>query len=138
MLGKKIVIVDDDENIRKTFFLLLHKKYRVYPAKDSHEVLARFGKAKVDLIIADYKLSYLNGLELIKQLRASGYQGEAVLISAHPDLVNVEDLSRYSISHFFVKPLDLHALDLSIDRMLNPKKELNKKARGGYSQGKWA
>jgi DNA-binding NtrC family response regulator len=128
MLGKRIVIVDDDESIRKTFFLLLSKKYRVYPVKDSEEALAKFRNAKVDLVIADYKLPALNGLELIKRLRASGFEGEAMLISAHPDLVRIEDLSRFSISHFFVKPLDLDVLNLSIDRLLQPKKSLESNA----------
>lgn len=128
MPGKKIVIVDDDENIRKTFSLLLGKKYRVYPVKDSEEALARFGNAKVDLVIADYKLPCLNGMELIKRLRASGFEGEAMLISAHPDLVKVEDMSRLAISHFFVKPLDLDVLNLSIDRVLQPKKLLESHA----------
>jgi DNA-binding NtrC family response regulator len=122
MADKKIVIVDDDENIRKTFFLLLSKKYRVYPVGDSEEALAKFGKAKVDLVIADYKLPKLNGLELIKRLRGAGFEGEAMLISAYPDLVNIGDLDRFSISHFFVKPLDLNAFNMSIDRLLQPKK----------------
>jgi len=128
MPGKKIVIVDDDENIRKTFSLLLGKKYRVYPVKDSEEALARFRNAKVDLVIADYKLPCLNGMELIKRLRASGFEGEAMLISAHPDLVKIEDMSRLAISHFFVKPLDLDILNLSIDRVLQPKKLLESHA----------
>jgi DNA-binding NtrC family response regulator len=125
MPEKKIVIVDDDETLRKTFCLLLGKKYRVYPVKDSEEALAKFRNAKVDLVIADYKLPSLNGMELIKRLRASGFEGEAMLISAHPDLVKIEDMSRLSISHFFVKPLDLDALNLSIDRVLQPKKLLD-------------
>jgi len=124
MQGKKIVIVDDDEMVRKTFFLLLGKKYRVYPVKDSEEALSRLGRAKVDLVIVDYKLPSTNGMELIKRLRAGGFEGEAMLISAHPDLVRIEDLSRYSISHFFVKPLDLNVLNVSIDRVLQPKKLL--------------
>ena len=128
MPGKKIVIVDDDENIRKTFSLLLGKKYRVYPVKDSEEALAKFRGAKVDLVIADYKLPCLNGMELIKRLRASGFEGEAMLVSAHPDLVKIEDMSRLSISHFFVKPLDLDVLTLSIDRVLQPKKLLESHA----------
>lgn len=124
MVGKKILIVDDDANIRKTFHLLLSKKYKVYPVKDSQEALAQFRRAKVDLVIADYKLPVLNGLELIKKFRESGFEGEVMLISAHPDLVNIKDLSRFSISYFFVKPLDLKALNLSIDRILEPKKIL--------------
>ncbi len=124
MTTKRIVIVDDDENIRKTFNLLLSKKYKVYPLKDSKEALSKFKNTKMDLVIADYKLPCLNGLELIKRLRESGFEGEAMLISAHPDLVDIKDLSRFSISHFFVKPLDLNALNVSIDRLLQPKKLL--------------
>jgi two-component system response regulator AtoC len=124
MQAKKIVIVDDDETIRKTFALLLGKKYRISSLKDSEEALARLRNVRPDLVIADFKLPGLNGLELIKRLRAAGFEGEAMLISAHPDMVRIEDLSRFAISHFFVKPLDLNALNVSIDRILQPKKLL--------------
>ena len=121
MMPKKIVVVDDDETIRKTFFLILQKKYLVYLAKDSKEALERFTKAKIDLIIADLKLPYLNGLRLISKFRELGYKGEVIMISAYPDLIKKEELRRLSISHFFVKPLDLEALNRSIDFLLNSK-----------------
>lgn len=124
---KKIVVVDDDESIRKTFFLILHENYRVYLAKDAKEALQRFKKAEIDLIIADLKLPYLNGLEMINKFRESGYQGDAILISAFPDLIDVDELSRLSVSHFFVKPLDLEALNRSIDHIL--KSENNTETR---------
>jgi len=126
MSEKKIVVVDDDESIRKTFFLILQKNYRVYLAKDSKEALQRFKRAKIDLIIADLKLPYLNGVEMIAKFRELGYRGNVILISAYPDLVNIEELSRLSISHFFVKPLDLDSLNRSIDHLLNSKKAKEK------------
>jgi DNA-binding NtrC family response regulator len=118
MLGKKIVIVDDEESIRKTFFLLLNKKYRVYPAKDAEEVLERFKSASFDLIIADLRLPGRDGIELISQLRRNGYRGEVILISAHAELVDPGVLSRLRIGHFFAKPLDLDSLSRSIDYLL--------------------
>jgi len=121
MFKKKIVVVDDDEAIRKTFFLILQKKYLVYLAKDAREALSRFKRAKIDLIITDLKLPYLNGLEMITKFRELGYKGQAILISAYPDLVEEDELSRLSISHFFIKPLDLDALNSSIDSLLNSK-----------------
>jgi len=127
MPGKRIVVVDDDESIRKTFFLILQKNYRVYLAKDSREALERFKNAKIDLIIADLKLPNLTGLEMIAKFREMGYQGEAILISAYPDLVNIDELSRFSISHFFVKPLDLNALTRSIDFLLHSKESSEKR-----------
>jgi DNA-binding NtrC family response regulator len=121
VVKKKIVVVDDDESIRQTFFLILNKNYLVYLAKDSKEALERFSKADIDLIIADLKLPYLNGVEMIAKFRELGYKGEVILVSAFPDLVKVDELSKLSISHFFVKPLDLDALNRSIDYLLNSK-----------------
>jgi len=127
MLGKKIVVVDDDENIRKTFFLILNKSYRVYLAKDGQEVLDRFKKADVDLVIADYKLPSMTGVELVAELRKNGFRGEVIMISAHPDMIEPDLLSRLSISHFFSKPLDLTALSRAIDYLLNRRDRAEKR-----------
>ncbi|MCK4557580.1 MAG: response regulator [Candidatus Aminicenantes bacterium] len=127
MSDKKIIVVDDDESIRKTFFLILHKNYRVYLAKNSREALQRFKNAKIDLIIADLKLPGRNGLEMINEFRDSGYRGDAILISAYPDLIDVDELSRLSISHFFIKPLDLDAFNRSINHLLSPEKKTERR-----------
>ena len=124
MTMKKIVLVDDDETVRKTFSLLLGKKYRVVSLKDPVQALAQLKDGRADLVIADYKLPHFTGMELIKRLRENGYEGEAMLITAHPDDVRIQDMGRFAISHFFVKPLDLNDLNLSIDRVLQPKNPL--------------
>ncbi len=124
MTTKKIVLIDDDETVRKTFALLLGKKYRVISLKDPRQALTQLKNGRADLVIADYKLPYFNGMELIKKLRENGFEGEAMLITAHPDEVRIEDMGRFAISHFFVKPLDLNDLNLSIDRVLQPKNPL--------------
>jgi len=118
MATKKIVVVDDEESIRKTFFLILNEKYKVYLAKDGAEALARFKNAAVDLFIADYRLPDMNGVELVESLRRAGYGGEIILISAFADLIEPAILTRLRISHFFAKPLDLNALNRSIDYLL--------------------
>jgi DNA-binding NtrC family response regulator len=128
MPGKKIVIVDDDESIRKTFFLILSGKYRVYLAGDAEEALARFRAAPVDLIIADYKLPRMGGIELVREFRRAGYSGEVILVSAFPDLIRLDELNRLSISQFFVKPLDLKVFNRSIDSLLGTREAIEKGA----------
>ncbi len=118
-MKKKVVIVDDDESIRKTFFLILNPDYLVYLAKNAEEALQRFADTDIDLIIADLKLPHLNGLEMISEFRKKGYKGEAILISAFPDLLNPETLSGLDIRKTFVKPLDLDALNRSIEILLS-------------------
>ncbi len=122
MSAKKILVVDDDEGIRKTLFLLLGKKYKVYPVSDSREAMAMWRSARADLVIADYRLPVVDGLELIKKLRAAGFKGEAVLITGHPELIAPADLWKYSIGCFFVKPFNLDDIMASIDRLLQPRK----------------
>jgi DNA-binding NtrC family response regulator len=126
-MKRKVVVVDDDESIRKTFFLILNSSYLVYLAKDAEEALRRFEGTDVDLIIADLKLPRLNGLEMIAKFRKSGYRGKVILISAFPDLLDPEVLSALEISHSFVKPLDLGALNRSISHLL-PSENLQGKA----------
>ncbi len=101
---KTVIIVDDDASIRKTFALLFEKTYRVYLAQDAREALSRFRNLEADLIIADYKLPGLNGMEMIGKFREAGYIGEAILISAYPDQISLQDLGHYAISQVFVKP----------------------------------
>lgn len=127
MVEKKIIVVDDDESIRKTFFLILDKNYQVFLAKDSEEALRHFKKAKIDLIIADLKLPDMKGTEMIAKFRESDYRGEVILISAYPDMVDLDELKRLSIGHFFVKPLDLNALNQSIDYLLCSKEDREKR-----------
>jgi len=119
MLGRKIVVVDDEESIRKTFFLILNKKYRVYLAKDGQETISRFKGASVDLLIVDFRLPDMTGVELVARMREQGFRGEAILISAHAELIDPDLLGRLRIGHFFAKPLDLNALNRSIDYLLH-------------------
>jgi DNA-binding NtrC family response regulator len=118
-MKRKVVVVDDDESIRKTFFLILNKDYLVYLAKNAEEALRRFEGTDIDLIIADLKLPQLNGLDMIAKFRKTGYRGEAILISAFPDLLDPDILADLKIRKSFVKPLDLNALNQSIERLLS-------------------
>lgn len=119
MLEKRVVVVDDDESIRKTFFLLLSDKYNVYLARDAREALARFEKAQVDMIIADLRLPQKNGLQMIFDFRQSGYRGRIILISACADQVRPEDLEKLGVDRLFIKPLDLKLLTETIDSLLS-------------------
>jgi response regulator of citrate/malate metabolism len=64
---------------------------------------------------------------MINKFRESGYQADAILISAFPNLINFDEMSRLSVSHFFVKPLDLDSLNQSIEHIL--KSENNTETR---------
>ena len=128
MQAKKIVVIEDDETIRKTFSLLLGKKYRVYLAQDGKEAMQKYAGSRIDLIISDLKLPDITGLDIIGQFRQAGFRGQAILISAYPDLLNIDQLTTNGISYYFTKPLDLDLFSRSIDQILEPKEGAEKRA----------
>ncbi len=127
---KKILIVDDDENIRKTFSLVLSDKYQIFSANDAREAFQCFKRRKIDLLITDLRLPDCNGLEMITQFRESGYGGDIILISAYPDKIAIEELQDLSVGYFFSKPLDLDSLNSSIEYLLDTKAWYAKRAEG--------
>ena len=89
---KKVLIIEDEPTIRKTFVALLQDRYRVVAVETAREALQRFRKAKIDLIITDLKLADMSGLELIERFREAGYEGDVILISGYPDDVDTQVL----------------------------------------------
>ncbi len=68
---KKILVVDDEENIRNLISMYLLKSgFEVVQAEDGQEALAMFEKEKPHLIILDLMLPYIDGVAVAKKIRA--------------------------------------------------------------------
>jgi len=66
-----ILLVDDEDAVQKLLsFPLERDGYRVIPARDGEEALARFAEHDVALVVLDLMLPRLDGLEVCKRLRA--------------------------------------------------------------------
>jgi two-component system alkaline phosphatase synthesis response regulator PhoP/two-component system response regulator VicR len=72
MMGKKILIVDDEEIIRKFLRInLLKLGYEVKEAMDGVQALEQLGKDTYDLLISDVLMPNKNGWELLKAVRSN-------------------------------------------------------------------
>src|SRR5436190_10470677 len=66
-----ILLVDDEDSVQKLLAYPLERDgFRVVPARDGEEALARFSEEAVDLVVLDVMLPKLDGLEVCKRLRA--------------------------------------------------------------------
>jgi DNA-binding response OmpR family regulator len=66
-----ILLVDDEESVQRLLAYPLERDgFRVVPAHDGEEALARFAAEPVDLVVLDIMLPKLDGLEVCKRLRA--------------------------------------------------------------------
>src|SRR3989338_1274153 len=70
---RRILIVDDEEILTKTFSMLLERSgYEVYVAKNGQDALAMTAEEPFDLVICDIRMPGLNGVETLKAIRSGG------------------------------------------------------------------
>jgi len=68
--GKKILVVDDEEDIVHFLELVLGEKgYEVVTARSGHEALTRAQLARPDLVLLDIMMPQMDGWEVLKLLR---------------------------------------------------------------------
>lgn len=71
-MGKKALTVDDSKTMREMVsFTLKGAGYDVVEAEDGQHALSVLGGAAVDVVVTDLNMPNMNGIELIKQLRAN-------------------------------------------------------------------
>ena len=78
-----ILVIDDDENLRDTIGLMLEKEdFRPILAADGKTGLQEAITMKPSLILVDLRMPGLSGVEVCKQLRASGVRTPLIVLSA--------------------------------------------------------
>lgn len=71
-MGRTILIVDDSASMRQLVtFALKDAGYDVIAAVDGKDALGKVNGTKVDMVVTDLNMPNMDGIELIKQLRAS-------------------------------------------------------------------
>ena len=71
-MSKKVLIVDDEEVIRKTLRIHLGKMgYELQEAIDGVEAMDKLRNESFDLLISDILMPKKNGWELLKEVRAN-------------------------------------------------------------------
>ena len=86
--GKTVLVVDDDAVVRAAAVDMLESYgYDVLFSASATEALELLGsKRPIQLILADYKLGGMNGIELVRQARMLRPDLKAILISGFGDL----------------------------------------------------
>ena len=92
-MSARILVVDDDENIRTTLAQNLRTHgFDVIAAADGTEAAERFASARPDLVLTDLAMPRADGFELIQQIRAGGATPIVVLSVRGGDLDKVRAL----------------------------------------------
>lgn len=117
----KILLVEDEPAVRRSLQLLLHARgYDIRSYASSAAMFADPLANEAICLVTDYRMPEMDGLEVLQSLRARGWRGPAILVTAYgsPDLV--ERALKEGFSVVFEKPLYEHALADAVARLTAP------------------
>ncbi len=115
-LDTKILIVDDDPNVRD--FLKLFLKFKGYrdvcSADSGREALGLVNGQDIKLVLLDIMLPDLNGLEVLRQIKEAKPEVSVIMITGYPDEKKAKEMLKQGAYDYIVKPFDLNYLELSV------------------------
>ena len=117
-----VLIVDDDENIRDAMSQILESIPVPYiVSKNGHEAWLLIESSQVDLIITDYHMPLLNGLELIHRMKKHGTKGHVIVVSGHSDRVALAEAIQCGAFAYIQKPFSLAEISVQTLKALRKK-----------------
>lgn len=105
----EVVVVDDEEQITellRTFILCIAQEIRIHTFTDSVDAKDYIARNPVDVLITDYKMPRLDGLQLME---SAPTRVKKVMISGFVSEIAEEKLQKLNAT-FFEKPVPLRAL----------------------------
>jgi two-component system, LuxR family, response regulator FixJ len=114
----RIIIVDDEAAVRDSLDALLSAKgYRCEAFQDAETFLSAHQPAHAAIILMDFSLGAISGLQAIRQVRAAGDTRPIIMVTAHGDIDLAVEAMRAGASDFIEKPWDKDALFHAIERV---------------------
>lgn len=116
----RVLVIDDDEDdfliARDLLREVSRDAYKVEWAEDAEAAFARLAAAPpCDICLLDYRLRRVNGLELLSNIRAAGFDLPVILLTGQDDRLIDEEAVRRGASDYLVKgQIDSALLERSI------------------------
>ncbi|HCE3685974.1 TPA: response regulator [Vibrio parahaemolyticus] len=113
-IKRTIMVVDDNESLRKFTAMLLEKQgFEVVQKEDGQQALDTLEKENIDLILMDIEMPIMDGVEASRRIRNSEKPYSTVPIIAHTgdsSPVTLDKIGSSGMSDFIVKPADKNRL----------------------------
>jgi DNA-binding NtrC family response regulator len=131
-MGRKIMVVDDDPQVRVTFeFHLLRSGYEVLCAENAEEALSRVHEFGPDVVITDLQMPGMSGIDLLKKVASVDASTDVIVITAYEGMKSTIEAVREGAYDYLVKPLDVDQLDHVLQKCFRDRAALRRSARAG-------
>ena len=114
-----LLCVEDSKTTQLIYELTLENKVKeIIFAENGEEGLQKYKEHQIDIVISDYKMPVLNGLDMMEQIRKEDKDIPLILISAIDDVEVIVQALHFGVNNFVKKPLIAEELLEALDRAL--------------------
>jgi two-component system chemotaxis response regulator CheY len=116
----RVMLIDDSKtmrNIQKTMLTQLGIE-QTEEAQDGQDALSKLGAFRPDLILCDWNMPNMDGLEFVKQARSRGFTAPIVMVTTESEKTKVVTAIRAGVNNYVVKPFTQEVLAARIEETL--------------------
>jgi len=117
----RVLIVDDQREVSrllKSALETIEHGLEVYEAPSGEEAILESSRGKFDLLVADYRLPGITGIELMRKIKARHTQMKTILISGVTDAKSKAEVNKAGAEAFFAKPVPMADFLDAVERLL--------------------
>jgi two-component system NtrC family response regulator len=119
VIGNRILVVDDDESLRRVTQVRLQKAgYEVATAADGQQALALLERIPIDLVITDLKMPGISGVDLLQRVKTDYPEKIVVLVTAYGTVESAVEAMKLGAYDYILKPINAEALNHLVSRAL--------------------
>jgi len=119
----KILVVDDEQRTRMNLEYVFTKDgYQVNTAANGVEALSLLENNSFDVIVTDFKMEKIDGMDLLKKVKAKNLNTEVIMITGYATVPRAIEAMKRGSYHFLSKPLKLAEIKSTIQKALFKKK----------------
>src|SRR5208337_5347908 len=120
MDNHRIMIIDDEKIVGDMAKLSLEQEgYTVETFLNGEPALARLSEQKFDVVVTDFKMKGIDGMEILKTVKRLYPDIKVIMITAFANLDTAIEALRGDVHDFFPKPVKIKELKASIQRALS-------------------
>lgn len=120
----RILVVDDDENIRNTLKTILEDEgYEVDLASTGNEAIKRTEETAYNIALLDIRLPDMEGVELLKLMKDGSPRTRKIMVTGYPSMQNAMTALNNSADAYLIKPVDIEKLLTMVKEQIIAQKE---------------
>ena len=138
MPSRRILVVDDEENIGRSLRMILEREgYQVNAVGSAAEMRAFPDRTRIDLFLMDVRLPDAGGIDLLRELQAAEITAPVIMISGHATIADAVEATRAGAFDFLEKPLGRDRVMVAVKNALEQGslRQENRRLREAVAQG---